>query len=291
MKRILLPQIDPEQATREIGDFAVQQCVEYGKTGLVLGLSGGVDSTVTAAIVSKRFAEEDGLSVKGYILPSDLNPPEDESDALQVARRLGMEVDTISIDPIVQGFREATPWVFESDYDSGNLRSEIRADILSRAGAAKNKFVALTGNRDEDDNLGYYTFGGDGRGHLSLIVGLSKRHVKELARYHGFEEIADREPTAGLEPGQTDFGDIGYSYDFAELVGEGLNLGFSYEQLREHPQIVEMAKTEMGMYQTRFGSLKHETIDDMLGDFKNRNFGAKLKEEFPIRTPVTVRYE
>ena len=65
---------------------------------------------------------------------------------------------------------------------------------------------------------------------------LPKRIVKELARYHGFEKQADRIPNAGLEPNQSDFKDLGYSYDMVELFSEGVMQGLSIEELYTNTQ-------------------------------------------------------
>ena len=213
---------------KEIGDFVIGHCVKFGKTGYVIGLSGGVDSTACAAVINRRFHEHNTtsgskLELVGYILPSNTNKPEDTRDGISVAERLGIRYEVIPIDGITQAHVAATPSVTESIYHKGNLMSRIRANILSTTAALENKLVAGTGNKDEDFGIGYYTLFGDGAVHISPIGNLSKRLVRQIACYFGFEEIAKRIPTAGLEPGQTDYKDLGYDYDVVELVSEGFS--------------------------------------------------------------------
>jgi NH3-dependent NAD+ synthetase len=95
-----------------------------------------------------------------------------------------------------------------------------------------------TGNKDEDYGVGYYTLTGDGLVHMNPIGFLSKRLVRELGAELGFPpRIVNRTPTAGLEPEQTDEGDLGYAYEFVELVVEGLDQGFALTDIVNHPQL------------------------------------------------------
>ncbi len=296
-REIKLPYMNAETVRTEIGDFVIGNCVKFGKTGYVIGLSGGVDSTACAAVINHGFQEYNAargnkLELVGYILPSNTNKPKDARDGISVAERLGIRYEVIPIDGITQAHAAATPAVTESIYHKGNLMSRIRANILSTAAAVENKLVAGTGNKDEDFGIGYYTLFGDGAVHISPIGSLSKRLVREMATYLGFSDLANREPTAGLEPGQTDFGDLGYSYDLVELISCGVEQGLIGQELRQHSAVKYFAERDMETYARRFGKSKFTAVDAMVDDYFRRHAIALQKAKIisPAIAPVTLHY-
>jgi asparagine synthetase B (glutamine-hydrolysing) len=159
MKRIKLPRIDYEKACREIGDFVIAQIQSTHSTGCVLGLSGGVDSSTTAALIKHAFDRHAAAQYElvGYILPSNLNKQDDIQDAQGVARYLGIRCETHSIETLVEAFRATNPEAFASIFHKGNLISRVRANVLSTKAATEKKMVAGTGNKDEDFGIGYYS--------------------------------------------------------------------------------------------------------------------------------------
>ena len=249
MKKIKLAKMDCKQVCEEIGDFVISAVTEIGSRGCVIGLSGGVDSSTAAALIktgfdrhnSKPASQNQKLELVGYVLPSGVNQAQDAADAQSVAEYLGIRHETHRIEKLVESFKFTNPEAFESNFHKGNMISRIRANVLSTKAATENKILAGTGNRDEDFGIGYYTLFGDGAVHISPVAGLSKRLVREMAAYLGLsKQIIHREPTAGLEPGQSDFKDLGYGYDVVEIVTEGFNQGFSTEQLTIHPQLLPL---------------------------------------------------
>lgn len=290
MKDIILPKINCEKVADEIGDFIVDQVVSIGYTGCVVGLSGGVDSTVAAGLAKRAFdkynvAHGEKLRLNGYILPSKVNSSDDARDGIFVAGKLGIPYEVLEIEPLVEVFRKTNPECFDKSYDLGNLYSEVRALVLHRKAGSNKKLVLGTGNRGEDFGIGYYTLFGDGAVHLSPIAGLSKRLVREMSVYLGFVDIANRIPTAGLENGQTDFGDLGYSYDFVELIDEGKRQGFGLRDLIGCGKIVEMFEKDKREYAGLFGEVKFEDVDAAILDVARREKIAKVKAEI-ISPPV-----
>lgn len=280
MKRIKLARMDCETVSREIGDFVIEQ-VEYTRTtGCVLGLSGGVDSSTTAALIKRAFDRQTQRKYElvGYILPSNLNKRDDIQDAEGVARYLGIRYEIHSIETPVEGFRSTNPEAFESIFHKGNMIARVRANVLSTKAATEKKIVAGTGNKDEDFGIGYYTLFGDGAVHLSPIGGLSKRLVRKMASFLGLGvQIVNRVPTAGLEPGQSDYKDLGYDYDVVELVSEGFVQGLTVDELARHDQIMPVIEKQLDHYQTAFGAPKLSNARQVVEDVLRRHELAKGK--------------
>jgi NAD+ synthase len=299
MARIRLPVMECEKVCREIGDFILATVKESDATGCVVGLSGGVDSSTTAALIQRAFdrAARSGGAVYelvGCILPSSVNLQKDASDAEEVARRLGIRCDTRNLEPIVEAFRTTNPEAFQNAYDRGNMISRIRANVLSTVAATEKKVLAGTGNKDEDFGIGYYTLFGDGAVHISPIAGLSKRLVREIAAHLGLpDEIVHRVPTAGLEPDQTDFRDLGYGYGLVEIVTEGFDQGLELSALAAHEQVLPLAQRDLDRYRSVFGRDKFVSIEEMLSDIEARHLAAQRKMRIihPPGPEITLTYE
>ncbi len=295
LPKIKLPQINPEQTCREIGEFVIDIIRRAKSTGFVIGLSGGVDSSTTAGIIKRTFDEynsihQDKLEIVGYILPSKINTATDQDYGVMVAKQLHMRYEIQDISQIVEAYRTTNPEAFLNNVDKGNMISRIRSNVLSTKAATEKKSIAGTGNKDEDFGLGYYTLFGDGAVHCSPIGGLSKRLVRQMATYLGIDnDITHREPTAALEPGQTDFTDLGYKYDIVELVIEGIQQGFTQKQLARHYQIVPLIEEQIAMQKNP----KYHTADEIIDDILYRNKIAQLKTEIvhPPVASITLRYE
>ena len=299
MKPIKLAQINCETVADEIGDFLIHCVLDVGGTGCIVGLSGGVDSSTTAFVVHRAFQRHNGhnqtqLELVGYILPSKINHPDDTRDAEAVAAALGIRYEVHNIEKIVDAFQSTNPEAFGNIFHKGNLISRVRANVLSTKASAEKKVIAGTGNRDEDFGIGYYTLFGDGAVHISPIAGLSKRLVRELAGYLGVDErIIGREPTAGLEPGQSDFKDLGYDYNVVELVTEGLGQGFSEEELIKHEQVVLLVQEQIRQYEHVFGKAKFQSVDQVVNDVFQRHAQAKNKMKIihPPTPDITLQYD
>jgi NAD+ synthase len=299
MNKIKLPQMNCETVCKEIGDFVIDRIVQMGSSGCVVGLSGGVDSSTTAALIKaallKYNNEKDrNLELVGYILPSSLSNMEDAKDAEQVAKNLGIRFETHSIENLIEAFRLTNPEAFEKNYHRGNLISRVRANVLSTKASTEHKILAGTGNRDEDFGIGYYTLFGDGAVHISPISGLSKRLVREMALHIGIDQtIVNRAPTAGLEPNQSDFKDLGYDYDVVELVTEGFEQGFTSTQLASHEQVAPLAAKQIEHYKSVFGKPLLETVEEVIEDIYRRHQQAleKVKIIHPPAPEITLVYD
>jgi NH3-dependent NAD+ synthetase len=115
-----------------------------------------------------------------------------------------------------------------------------------------------------------------------------------MAAYLGLDkQIIHREPTAGLEPGQSDFKDLGYDYDVVEIVAEGFNQGFSTEQLTKHPQILPLIEKQIKRYQKIYGNTKFTSAEGVVQDVLKRHAQAKRKLQIlhPPAPIITLSYE
>jgi NAD+ synthetase len=165
--------------------------------------------------------------------------------------------------------------------------------VLSTKAATEKKILAGTGNKDEDFGIGYYTLFGDGAVHISPIAALPKRLVREMAAHLGLDKhIIYREPTAGLEPDQSDFKDLGYDYDVVELVTEGLAQGFSKEELGQHEQIVTLVESQIKQYQRTYGKTRFTSVEEIVADVLKRQQQAKRKMKIlhPPTPRITLSY-
>ncbi len=299
MKPIKLARMDCKQVCEEIGDFVIEAVLETGSIGCVIGLSGGVDSSTAAALIKTGFdrhntQKNQELELLGYILPSGINRTQDEMDAESVAKYLGIRYEIHRIEKLVESYKSINPEAFDSHFHKGNMISRIRANVLSTKAATENKILAGTGNKDEDFGIGYYTLFGDGAVHISPIAGLPKRLVREMAAYLSLDkQIIHREPAAGLEPGQSDFKDLGFDYDVVELVTEGLDQGFSKEALGKHEQIVARVESQIKQYKKTYGRALFTSVEEIVADVLKRHQQArgKMKIIHPPTPRITLSYD
>ena len=201
-----------------ITEFIGERVASAGATGGVLGISGGIDSTLTAYLAVEALGT-DGLH--GLVLPSEVNSDENMSDAERVAEDLGIDYDVLAIEPIVEAFLDAFPDSPDGEPARtavGNLRVRVRAVCNYFVANREDMMVLGTGNRSEA-LVGYFTKYGDGAVDCHPIGNLYKGQVRQLARHVGVpDDLVDKTPTAGMWVGQTDEEEMGVGYDVLDAV-------------------------------------------------------------------------
>ena len=204
------------EATRErIVSFIADVVEDAGADGAVLGLSGGIDSTLTAHLAVEALGD-DGLH--GLTMPSEVNDPDVMSDAERVAADLGIEYDVVPIQPIAEAVFDALPGPAEDRTARGNVYVRTRAVCNYLVANAENRVVLGTGNRAEA-MTGYYTKYGDQAVDCNPIGNLYKQQVRQLAAHVGVpRELVMQEPTAGMWEGQTDAAEMGVNYDTVDAI-------------------------------------------------------------------------
>ncbi len=189
-------------------EFVADKVDEAGAEGVVVGLSGGIDSATASAVAVEAVGAE---NVHGLVLPSEVSGDENMSDAERHAEEFGIEYDTIEIQPVVDEFLEG--YTVEEEMAIGNLAARVRMCYNYLVANSESLLVLGTGNRSEL-MVGYYTKYGDGGVDILPLGGLYKTEVRELARRLGVDEsIVEKPPTAGLWEGQTDEEELGATYD------------------------------------------------------------------------------
>lgn len=203
-----IPVLDTEKAIEKMEEFIKIKVNESGTSGIVLGLSGGIDSTIVAYLSQKALGSS---NVLGLIMPSETTSSEDVEHAEVIAKLLGIEYEIIHIDPLIEPFYDLCSHQ-SNELARANLKARIRMMVLYYHSNSLNRLVAGTGNLSEL-LVGYFTKYGDGGVDILPIGDLYKTHVREVAR--GLEvpsEIIEKPPTAGLWPGQTDEEELGMEY-------------------------------------------------------------------------------
>ena len=208
--------VDYQAVEKKIEKFIKDSVKKAGTRGVVLGLSGGLDSSLVATLCVRSLGSE---NVLGILMPSETNSPQDVHDAKLVAEKLGIGHRVVPIKDMLDAFKIHIER--QDQLALGNLSARIRMCILYYYANTLDYLVIGTGNKSEI-SIGYFTKYGDGGCDLLPIGGLYKTQARELAKSMGLpQQIIDRTPTAGLWPGQTDEGEIGMSYEQLDRVLSG----------------------------------------------------------------------
>lgn len=188
-----------------IGNFIRETC---GNRGIVIGVSGGIDSALAAALAAGAVG---GERVLGLTLPSAVTPPSDIEDAAALCAAFGITHRVIDIAPVIDACR-ATAGFEETPYLVGNLMARTRMAMLYYHANKQGALVCGTSNKTEY-LLGYCTKHGDNAADFQPILHLYKTDVYALSGSLGLPEaIMEKEPSAGLWPGQRDEEEIGLPY-------------------------------------------------------------------------------
>lgn len=190
--------------------------------GVVLGMSGGIDSAVVGALCARAF----GPDMLGLIMPCH-SAAQDVADAHEVAATCGIPVRIVVLDGVFDVLVASLDGrAGDSNLPVENLKPRLRMVTLYFYANRLNYLVAGTGNRSEIA-VGYFTKYGDGGVDLLPLGNLVKAQVREVASHLGVpRRIIEKSPSAGLWPGQTDEGEMGLSYaelDRYLLTGEAID--------------------------------------------------------------------
>jgi NAD+ synthase len=218
-----------EDLAQRLTTWIREQVTQAGCRGLVIGLSGGIDSAVVAALCHHAFPD----NTIAIVMPCHSDRA-DIDDAQLVARKLGIPTATVTLDDTFDSLLEALP---DSGFDpdtrrlaEANLKPRLRMTALYYFANRLRYLVAGTCNRSEIA-VGYATKYGDSGADILPLANLLKSQVRELASYLGVPEaIIEKAPSAGLWQGQTDEGEMGVTY---EELDRYLSTGQATEKVRQ----------------------------------------------------------
>jgi NAD+ synthase len=192
-------------------EFLRDEIEKVGFKKAVLGLSGGIDSSLVAYLLKEALGKD---NVYAILMPYRLSSKESAQDAFKVIDELGIHYKTLDITKIADAY-------IDESFDKvriGNILARTRMIVLFDQSYNLNALVVGTSNKTEL-LLGYGTWYGDMSSSLNPIGDLYKTQVRILSKYMGVpENIINKKPTADLWVGQSDEEELGFSYDEADLI-------------------------------------------------------------------------
>jgi NAD+ synthase len=248
--------------TRFIRDYVEKSRAK----GIVLGLSGGVDSSTAAALSAMAIG---GNKVLGLLLPEkETYNPRDMGHAELVAKKFGIKTEKIDITPALEALEKTIP-VFDSEDKlcKGNLKARTRMLYLYYYANKLNLIVCGSSDKSET-MIGYFTKWGDVAADISPLMDLYKTQVRKLAEYLGVpDEIVKKPPSPMLWPGQTAEEEIGLKYETLDLILYGL----------EHFMKTEEIANQLGLQK------------DLVEKVKKRWQTMEHKRRMPLTTKIQYR--
>ncbi|MFA6498454.1 MAG: NAD+ synthase [Desulfurivibrionaceae bacterium] len=267
---------DTDQETAEVCEALVLGTRDYvskcGFSKAVIGLSGGVDSALTAAIAARALGPH---NVLGVALPSPYSSPESLEDAEQVAKKLGIDFTTLPITGLFEAYLSGLAPIFagaKPDVTEQNIQARIRGNLLMAIANKQGRLLLSTGNKSENA-VGYCTLYGDMSGGLAVIADVPKQLVYALCRHLNRDReiipirTIDKPPSAELAPGQKDEDDLP-PYPVLDAILAAY--------LEEHRSIAEIVG--MGFAQT--------VVEDVVRRIRTNEYKRK---QAPLGLKVTTK--
>jgi NAD+ synthase len=219
--------IDVDYVRKRIVYFIRKEMEKAGFEKAVIGLSGGLDSSTVFLLAVEALGGENIIALS---LPYKTSDPKNVEDAKELASSAGAKWELIDITPQIDAYFQSHPT--DNIVQKGNKMARERMSILYDISYFHKALVLGTGNKTEW-LLGYTTRWGDSACDLAPILDLYKTQVRQLARAIGVpEKIVRKVPTAELWPGQTDEGELGFTYEEVDrLLFNLVDRGLSRRQL------------------------------------------------------------
>ena len=224
-------ELNYEKLVDDIQNWILNYLKSANATNIVVGLSGGIDSAVTAILCTNAIGKE---NVIGLGLPCG-STSQDLEDAKLIAKLLGINFDILDLTPVYEKFLDSTSSIpRKNKIASVNLKPRLRMMALYFIGQSKgNCLVTGTSNRAELV-IGYFTKYGDGAADFEPIASLYKQEVRKIAEFLNLpERIIIKAPSAGLWPGQTDEEEIGLSYDTIDEILYRIDYNLDFKGINE----------------------------------------------------------
>ena len=252
-----LRKVNREDVDSIIG-FIRDTVEKAGSDGVVIGLSGGLDSVTITKLCIDAIGPERVLNL---FMPSVTTPPEDYVSTMEISKMWGTEYKVVDVQPAVNTFTGMLFTKVEAPLERGNISARCRMIVLYNRAKKLNYLVVGTSNRSES-MMGYFTKFGDGASDIVPLIDVYKTQVWQIAEVIGVpKDVIDRVPTAGLWEGQTDEEEMGITYRDLDLVLDGIAKGLSDEMVSKDSsvpseKIIEIRERVAAMSHKRMPALR-----------------------------------
>jgi NAD+ synthase len=208
-----LPSFNDEFVADALAQIVRAEVTKTGLTKAVLGVSGGIDSALSLALAIRALGKE---NVTAVMMPYKSSNPDSLGDAEKLCAKFGVKAETVEITPMADAYFLREPEM--SGTRKGNVMARLRMIVLYDLSARDGSLVIGTSNKTEI-LLGYSTLWGDMASAVNPLGDLYKYQVFALSRHLGvIDEILNKAPSADLWSGQTDEGEMGFSYALADTI-------------------------------------------------------------------------
>ncbi len=266
-------EMDLPDVKKRLERFIKEYVENSGATGIVLGLSGGIDSNTIAALSALAIG---GDHVLGLMLPEkETYNPKDVEDAKVVADKFGVKTQICDITPALEGFYKSIPIFDSADrLCKGNIKARSRMIYLYYYANKLNRIVCGSSDKSES-MMGYFTKWGDVAADISPIMDLYKTQVRKLAEHIGIpKELAAKPATPALWPNQSAEGELGIKYETLDLILFGL------ERFMKPIEIAEQMGINMEQVEkvkARWLAVEHKRRMPLTAKLEYRTVGADFR--------------
>jgi NAD+ synthase len=261
------------EVEKRIRRFIKEYVNNAGAEGIVLGMSGGIDSGTVAALSSLAIG---GDKVIGLMLPEEETcNPQDIDDAKFVAEKFGLKTQVCNITPVLEGFYKTIPVFAQEDrLCKGNIKARTRMIYLYYYANKLNKIVCGSSDKSET-MMGYFTKWGDVAADISPLMDLYKTQVRKLAEHLGFPaNLAAKPSTPALWPNQFAETELGIKYETLDLILYGIERFMTPEEISQQ---LNIQKTLVEEVKSRWLSVEHKRRLPLTPKVEYRTVGTDFR--------------
>ncbi len=266
-------EFDMPETVKRIQRFIREYVNNAGADGVVLGLSGGVDSSTVAALSALAIGGDRAL---GLLLPEkETFNRRDIEDAKAVADKFGLKTQVCDITPPLERFYKSIPAFDPADrLSKGNVKARTRMVFLYYYANKQNRIVCGSSDKSET-MMGYFTKWGDLAADISPIMDLYKSQVRRLAEHLGVpHEIATKPSTPGLWPNQSAEGELGIRYETLDLILFGLERFMPTKEIADQ---LEVEPAQVEKVKARWLAVEHKRRMPLTAKLEYRTAGTDFR--------------
>jgi NAD+ synthase len=266
-------ELDLSEVEKRIKRFIKEYVENAGAEGIVLGMSGGIDSSTTAAISSLSIG---GDRVTGLMLPEkETYNVRDIDDAKFVAKKFGLKSQVCDITPALEGFYKTIPIFDQADrLCKGNIKARTRMIYLYYYANKLNKIVCGSSDKSET-MMGYFTKWGDVAADISPLMDLYKTQVRKLAEHMGLPpELATKPSTPALWPNQLAETELGIKYETLDLILYGLERFMTTEEIAQQLSVTKPLAEKV---KSRWLAVEHKRRLPLVPKVEYRTVGTDFR--------------